>query len=306
MKRVLVSGASGFIGSHSLPHLRARGFDVHAIAYRRMPLDGDGVQWHCADLLDRESTRELLAEVAPTHLLHFAWYAEPGKYQESEGNSRWYQAGVELMRAFAESGGLRAVFAGTCLEYDIASGYCTETITPCVPTTRYGASKLALATMVTGSQPAGMSTAWARIFHLYGPREDPRRLVSSVIRSLLRGERARCTHGQQVRDFTHVDDLASAFVSILESAVEGIVNIGSGEPVMIRTVVSAIAESIGAPESIDFGAIVPTLNDPPILIPDTSRLRNEVGWTPGWTLNEGLAQTIDWWRTRTANISAEV
>jgi len=301
MKRVLVTGASGFIGGHSLPHLVARGFEVHAAGYRRVPLNGDGVRWHRGDLLDKANISDLLAEVAPTHLLHFAWYAEPGKYQESEANLRWCKAGIDLVRAFAASGGQRAVFAGTCFEYDLADGYCIETVTPCVPTTRYGASKLALAQMVTSSPPVETSMAWARIFHLYGPHEHRRRLVSSVILSLLQGEPARCTHGRQVRDFTHVDDVASAFVSILDSGVEGIVNIGSGMPVTIRAVVSAIAESIGAPELIDFGAIAAGLNDPPILIPNVSRLRDEVGWTPRWTLKDGLAHTIDWWRTRTAS-----
>ena len=96
----------------------------------------------------------LLTEVAPTHLLHFAWYAEPGKYQQSAENARWREAGGELLRAFAASGGRRAVFAGTCFEYDLAYGECYERLTPCAPATPYGASKLALAQMVTGSPPS--------------------------------------------------------------------------------------------------------------------------------------------------------
>jgi nucleoside-diphosphate-sugar epimerase len=242
--------------------------------------------------------------VAPTHLLHFAWYAEPGKYQHSEENLRWCQAGIELIRSFASFGGRRAVLAGTCFEYDFAYGYCSESLTPCVPATRYGASKLALSQLVTRFPPAGISTSWGRIFHLYGPYEHPNRLVSSVILSLLKGERARCTHGRQVRDFMHADDVASSFVALLDSEVKGVVNIGLGEPVTIRTLVSTIAESIGVRERIDFGAIEAPSSDPPVLISDVRRLREEVGWTPRSSLNDGIANTIDWWRKHQAVAAA--
>jgi nucleoside-diphosphate-sugar epimerase len=302
-KRVLVTGASGFIGRHSLPHLAARGFEVHAVAHKESLPECGSTVWHRSDVLDSAIIHKLLAEVAPTHLMHFAWYAEPGKYQQSEDNLRWCQAGIDLVRAFAESGGQRAVFAGTCFEYDFAYGYFSEAA-PCVPSTRYGASKLALAQLVTRFPPTGVSTAWGRIFHLYGPGEHPNRLASSVILSLLRGGRARCTHGRQMRDFLHVEDVASAFVALLDSDVAGILNIGSGQPVTIRALVSAIARSMGMPERIDFGAIAAPRNDPLLLIPVVGRLRDEVGWTPRFSLNDGIANTIDWWRTRHACTSA--
>jgi nucleoside-diphosphate-sugar epimerase len=123
-------------------------------------------------------------------------------------------------------------------------------------------------------------------------------LVSSVIFSLLNGERARCTHGGQLRDFMHVEDVACAFVALLEGDIEGIVNIGSGKRVSIRSLVSTIAQSLDQPGRIDFCAIDAPPNDPPLLVPDVRRLCDEVGWAPRFSLNDGIANTIAWWRAR--------
>ncbi len=298
MKRVMVTGATGFIGRHTLSILLAHGYEVHAISFSSDQPQLDGIRWHRTNLLDAGAVSELVTTVAPSHLLHFAWFAVPGKYQASEENFRWCQAGIELLLAFARSGGQRAVFAGTCFEYDLRHGYCSEELTPCAPSSRYGVCKLSLAQIATAFPPESVSTAWGRIFYLYGPHESPARLVPSVILSLIRGERAPCTHGRQVRDFLHVEDVASAFVSLLESDARGVVNIGSGEPVTIRSIVERIASLLDAAGRIDFGAIEAASSDPAVVLAATGRIRGETVWSPHWPLADGLAATIDWWRAK--------
>ena len=98
-----------------------------------------------------------------------------------------------------------------------------------------------------------------------------------MILSLLRGERARCTHGRQLRDFLHVQDVAEAFIALLNSAVAGAVNIGSGEPVTIRSIVGQIARRLEAEDRVDFGAIESAPTDPPAVIANAQRLREQVG-----------------------------
>jgi len=253
MKKVLVTGAAGFIGRHCVPFLTDRGYEVHGVlAPREDPLDLPA-QWHRADLLDELQTAELTATVEPSHLLHFAWYNTPGLYWDAPENLSWLKAGVGLLQSFHIHGGRRAVMAGTCAEYDWRYGLCTEDLTPTVQTTLYAASKGALRSILYAfSRKTGLSSAWGRIFFLFGPFEHPSRLVSSVIRSLLKGEVALCTHGRQQRDFLHVEDVARAFAALLDSEVNGSVNIASGEPVAVRDVVMHIARNLDRDNLVRF------------------------------------------------------
>ncbi|GAC1556799.1 MAG: NAD(P)-dependent oxidoreductase [Herpetosiphon sp.] len=297
MKRVLLTGGSGFIGRHATQPLLDAQYEIHAVS--SVARSGDSVIWHRADLLDSRSTTELVREIAPTHLLHFAWYAVPGAYWRSPENFRWVGASLHLLNAFAEYGGKRVVMAGTCAEYDWTYGHCSEAHTPLMPTTPYGVCKHALQLMLAAhASNAGLCSAWGRIFFLYGPHEHPNRLVASVIRSLLAGEAARCSHGNQVRDFLHVQDVADAFVSLLESGVTGPVNIASGQPTTIKDVVGMIAERLGQRSLVQLGVIDAPANDPRMLVADVGRLRDEVGWHQMRSLERGIDDTIAWWNRK--------
>lgn len=295
LKKVLLTGASGFIGRHCLPILRDAGYEVHALS-RSGGETVQGVKWHKAELFDDGVPERLLAEVKPTHLLHLAWYAEPGRYWTAPENFQWVKASLALLQAFAAQGGQRVVMAGTCAEYDWDYGWCSEGVTPLIPATVYGICKNSLQSLLAAySRQYGLSSAWGRVFFLYGSYEHPSRLVSSVIRSLLKGEPALCSSGEQVRDFLHVEDVASAFVALLDSEVQGPVNIASGEPLRIKDVVNKISLKIGYPELLELGARSTPVGEPPLLLADVRRLNKEVGWRPSVGLDQGLDETIGWW-----------
>jgi nucleoside-diphosphate-sugar epimerase len=255
------------------------------------------VQHHACDLLDPAASARLLAKTRPTHLLHLAWFATPGRFWTSVENVRWVEASLGLARAFHEVGGQRFVGAGSCAEYDWTSGTCDERTTRLAPATLYGASKHAVQTVLDkwGVQ-SGLSVGWGRLFFLYGPHEHPDRLVSSVIRALLAKREAACTLGTQVRDFQHVEDCAGALAALVDSDVRGGVNIASGRAVTIAEVVRAVADQLGASDLVRLGARATSADDPPSITADVQRLRTEVGWTDQLDLTRGLAQTIEWWR----------
>lgn len=298
MKRVLLTGASGFIGNRAIAQLAARGYEVHAVSLQAS-LKEHGVCWHQANLLDGVEIARVVSDVRPSHLLHFAWYAEHGKFWHSAENFRWLEAGIALLRHFREQGGKRVVMAGTCAEYDWNHGFCSETLTPCKPATPYGVCKNALQESLRSySVQEGLSSAWGRIFFLYGPRENPARLVASVVNALLRGDVAQCTHGNQIRDFLHIDDVADAFVALLDSDVQGPVNIASGRPVSLRDVVLAAADCLGARSRVQFGAIPAPDNDPPLVVADVRHLSLALGWEPQFDLMSGIERTVAYWRER--------
>lgn len=292
MTRVLVTGASGFIGRRVLAPLVAAGHDVHAVS--RHPGDGpSAVTWHTADLLESAG---VVADVEPETLVHMAWYAEHGQFWTSTENLRWVEASLRLLRAFTQAGGKRAVMAGTCAEYDwtTGAGVLREDESLLRPATLYGAAKRGLHEVASAyARQAGFELAWGRVFFLYGPDEAPNRLFASVARALLSGEPARTTAGTQVRDFMHVADVGAAFAGLAgASGVTGAVNIASGEPVALRDVVRLIADEAGRPDLLELGALSERPGEPDRLVADTKRLNHEVGFTPSLTLRDGVAKAV--------------
>ena len=296
MKKVLVTGGTGFIGRHCLPMLLDKGFEVHAVSSRPIEKKEPSINWHQVNLLATREVELLMSRVKPSYLLHLAWYVTPGKYWTSNENLRWVGASLELLRNFEQCGGERLVVAGTCAEYDWRYGYCSEKITPLAPKTLYGSCKHALQLMLNEyAKQTEISIAWGRIFYPYGPYEYPDRLIPYVILSLLKGKPALCSHGNQIQDFMFVKDTADAFSALLDCDVSGPVNIASGKLNALKDIIFKIAEKLGNKDLIKLGAVPPSKDEPLLLAADTSRLTSEVGWSGKYDLDSGLDETIKWW-----------
>ena len=301
MTRVLVTGASGFVGLPTITELVGRGGEVHALSSRPSLPDLAGVHWHGADLGNDHEVDTLMKDLAPELLVHLAWYVKHGRFWSAPENVLWVERSLRLLRAFAGAGGRRAVMLGTCAEYDWtgADGPLVEMSSPLAPSTLYGVAKDALRRVGSAyADQAGFELAWGRLFFLYGPREAPGRLVSSVIRSLLAGESVKTTSGKQRRDFLHVEDVAGAVVALLHSPVVGPVNIASGEDVTVAEVVDRIAHAVGRPELILRGALPDRADEPPLLVGDVRRLREDAHFVPRISLDVGIAETVEWWRSQ--------
>jgi len=293
MNRVLVTGGTGFLGYPCLQQLYERGYEVHAVANGGLPESVTNITGHTCDLLDTNAVANLCNDVKASHLLHLAWHVD----LNSEENIRWIIASMDLLKAFHKNGGYRATFAGTCFEYDLNTVPLNEDRTPKGPHTVYGASKHTLQEMVRSyAAMTDLSYSWARVFYLYGPRENPRRLVAAIITALLNNKRAACTDGRQIRDYLHVQDAANALVTILDNDIRGAVNVGSGIPISVRELIYTTADLLSAKDSIDYGAKILPANEPLVIVADTDKLKNLLDWQPTFDLVSGISDTIEWWQ----------
>ena len=300
MKKVVVTGASGFIGRQILPLLKGTSLEVHAVTSKMPPEELKAfATWHTVNLLDAQRVSAFCKNVQADRLMHLAWYDGVHDRKRSLENMAWVEASLHLIRNFVESGGERIVYAGSCAEYDWNYGYCQEESTPTTPHTFYGQCKNSLHNILEKyCQQKGVSYACGRIFFVYGPHEFEDRLVAYIVNALLRNQRANLTHGNQLRDYLHVADVADALMKLLESKMTGPVNIASGRPVTLRTIANMIGKKLNKSELLSYSSREGKVDNHPVVLANTARLRDDLKWTPAYDLEEGITSTIDWWRNK--------
>lgn len=303
--KILLTGSTGFVGSQVARQLLQKGHSIRAHF-----MQGDDLS-RISDIQDKlqlvegdifNSTEKELSILCSgiDACVHSAWHAVPGKYLRALENVNCVHGSAQLFTELGKAGCKRCVAIGTCFEYDSKYGFLSED-TPTKPTSLYAAAKTS--TFLIGEQISsiyGMSFAWAHLFYLYGPYEDARRLVPYVIDSLLQGVSADVTSGVQVRDYLHVEDVASAIVAVAESDLTGPVNIGSGLPVKVREIVSSLSEIIGRPDLVNLGARPTDPTDPLFICANNSKLITQTDWKPLYDMENGLTQTVEWWKERLA------
>lgn len=274
MKRLLVTGVTGFIGAHCLREILAGGYDeVHAVSRGGEGASAPKLTWHAADLRDAGAAVKLIESLKPTHLFHAAWIATPGVYLTSPENIDWMLASIAMVRAFAGQGGQRFVGVGTSAEYAEADVPCVEDATALKPVSIYGHAKVATWHAILAIAEAHqIEAAWGRLFLPYGPGDLPQRLIPATVAKLRAGEKMLLSSGAQKRDFVYAPDAAKMLVGLLKSNATGAFNIGSGEARSVRSVVEAIAGRLNAQDLPQFGAVEPRAWEPPLLVADMRKL----------------------------------
>jgi nucleoside-diphosphate-sugar epimerase len=287
--KVVLTGASGFLGRHVLNCLVQNNIDVVSLG-RSRPQGYVGE--HLSVDLCRSEGLPKLAGLGATHLMHLAWYVKHGNYWGAIENAQWVVATHALIADFCSAGGEKVVAAGTCAEYDWSDGLCSEDETALAPASIYGTAKsLARAYTEQVCRTGQVSWAWGRVFVPVGPGENRNRLLPSLM-DVFAGKRAPFAVGLTTeRDFLRVEDVASAFVQMLEPAAIGCYNICSGHATPIGEVVERIAAMYGRdPKLIPASICAETA---PRVVGDSRRLR-ALGWAPQITLADSLQPGKGW------------
>jgi UDP-glucose 4-epimerase len=293
-RRLLVTGASGFIGARLCRRAAEEGAIVHALSRRRQSASRE-VRWERGDLTDETAAREVVHRVRPDVVLHLASEVSGGRdlglvLPMLQAN---LVAAVNVMLACAETGCSRVVLAGS-MEEPVTDDPEAIAQSP-YAVAKWGA--LAYARHLHALH--GLPVAHVRVFMVYGPGQlDLRKLVPYVTVSLLRGEAPKLTSGARAVDWIYVDDVVDAFLrAAVAPGLEGrSLDIGSGELVTARALVVRLHELVGGDVDPVFGAI-PDRPLERVRAADPLAAREAMGWHPETLLDKGLAHTVAFYRS---------
>jgi nucleoside-diphosphate-sugar epimerase len=291
---VIATGCSGFLGRHCVEALVRHGFRVHAVSRSHRGDAADRLTWHNLDLHERGAAEGLIATLRPSHLLHLAWVTAPDRYRYAAENLDWLEASLALVKAFGEHGGQRFVGVGSSAEYDVAAGLCMEDATPIRPVSLYGQCKAAVwMTIQAYAQCHGFSAAWARVFLPYGPGDEPRRLIPSLLAALSAGKPIDVTDGSQIRDFIYAADVAELLARLLATSdANGAYNVGTGRGTAVRQVIQWVADYFNARELVHFGARASRDDEPMALVADMAKVGRVLGWHAPTSIESGLERLL--------------
>lgn len=286
--RIIVTGASGFIGRSLYPLLNSGGHEILRVG-RNKPLNAteDVLQ---ADLFYPDSYEQQIKDFKPDGAIHLAWCGLP---DYSLNNClRNLRASTDLFETLIDSGCKWIFASGTCWEYGNIVGAAKETNQGIV-FSLFPAFKLAL--HVAGNnlcKAAEIRFIWGRPFFVYGPNQRTSSLIPSCYSNLRAGTVPLIQNPNAVNDFINVFDVAQAILALIEADdADGIFNIGSGEPVAVWEVVNLVATLMGKPPMYSGFSAQPQKG----LWADTSKINN-FGWQPSIPLETGIAQAIELWK----------
>lgn len=291
---ILVTGANGFIGSTFSRLALSHGHQIAGLIRPANPLpaissSGEPVTWLKGSLA--EPPWKEIEKFKPQACLHLAWIATPGVYLESPENESYFHWSREFIGRVRELDAGQIVVAGTCLEYRLSNEKMSEDRTTVEPRTTYARWKNALrVALEEDAKKSSFRLCWSRVFYLYGAGEHPAKLCTSITQKLARGEKIVLKTPNNTKDYIYVDDLASAFLTVLEKQFDGIINFGNGIGTTVKEIAQTIGRMMNREELIEI-AVPPQVDPLGDIVADASKLHG-LGWKPEYDLRRGLEKIV--------------
>lgn len=253
--KLIVTGATGFVGGHVVEAALAHGHSVIAVGRNEERAAraawASKVQFIAADIHASDFQPTTLG--ACDAMMHLAWPGLPN-FQDSAHLDDYLPKDARFLERMISSGLSRLLVTGTCLEYGLTDGSLAETV-PSAPTVPYAIAKDALRQQIEEFAPPDMTLIWARLFYMFGPGQNPKSLLAQLDQAIARGDpQFPMSKGDQLRDYLPVAEVAQRLVRLIETkAALGIYNICSGEPISIRALVESRIAALGADIKPDLG-----------------------------------------------------
>jgi nucleoside-diphosphate-sugar epimerase len=302
-RRALVTGAAGFIGAGLTRRLLADGHHVELLlradsdAWR---LDGvrDELVVHEADLRDREAVRAIVDAAGAEWVFHLAAHGAYSWQTDTEGIFQSNTLGtLNLVESCVERGFDALVHAGTSSEYGLKDHAPSEDEAP-EPNSSYAVAKVAATLLCRQlADQHGLHLSTLRLYSVYGPWEDPRRLMPTLVARAMRGELPPLVDPETARDFVHLDDVLDAFRLAAERQIPGsscIYNVGSGRQTTLRELVAIACEVLDVSATPEWGTHAARAWDASVWVADAAKVNRELGWKAERDLKSGLTELANW------------
>jgi nucleoside-diphosphate-sugar epimerase len=270
-KRILITGASGFVGRQVLKYLTTEDVLVTLVVREGKELLFTNNPVVESIILTKDlfaETDEWWANVLNRidTIIHLAWFVQPGKYLDAPQNIDCLIGTLNLAKGATRAGVRRFIGVGTCFEYDLSKGALTVE-TRLKPLTPYATAKAALYIALSSwLTEHSIEFSWCRLFYLYGEGEHEHRLAPYVHKQIQNGDIVELTSGKQIRDYLDVSEAGARIAEIALGIQTGPINICSGNPISVREFVENIADGYGAKHLLKFDAIPDRENDPPFVV----------------------------------------
>jgi UDP-glucose 4-epimerase len=305
VKRVLLTGGTGFVGANLVRRLLDEGHEVHLFVRGghqqwRLADIRDAVQLHTADLSDADALAWHLADIRPDWVLHLATYgAYPAQTDVARMVSTNLMGTINLVEACLRVGVEAFVNTGSSSEYGYKSHPPSETEW-LEPNSHYAVTK-ASATQycryVARARAVRLSTL--RLYSVYGPYEEPTRLLPTLVLRGLAGELPPLVEPEIARDFVHVDDVATAYLLAATCAAQepgAVYNVGTGSQTTLREAVRVARSALAIPREPHWGSMPNRHWDTATWVADNRQARQVLGWQPAFSFEQGFRALVRWFR----------